>query len=38
LSSPEIGDLIAFLCTLTDGFDPANPAAYNVPPQCPGPI
>jgi cytochrome c peroxidase len=37
LSSPEIDDLVAFLCTLTDGFDPTNPAAYNVPAQCAGP-
>jgi cytochrome c peroxidase len=25
---------VAFLCTLTDGFDPNNPSAYNVPAQC----
>jgi len=24
----------AFLCTLTDGYDPQQPAAYNVPTQC----
>jgi hypothetical protein len=30
----EIDDLVAFLCTLTDGFDPNNPSAYNVPVQC----
>jgi cytochrome c peroxidase len=36
LTSDEIGDIVAFLCTLTDGFDPANPAAYNLPSQCPG--
>jgi hypothetical protein len=22
------------LCTLTDGYDPSNPSAYNVPAQC----
>jgi cytochrome c peroxidase len=30
----EIDDLVAFLCTLTDGFDSNNPSAYNVPVQC----
>jgi len=34
LTSAEIDDLVAFLCTLTDGFDPVNPSAYNVPAQC----
>jgi cytochrome c peroxidase len=34
LTSAEIDDLVAFLCTLTDGFDPDNPSAYNVPAQC----
>ena len=34
LTTAEIDDVVAFLCTLTDGFDPANPAAYNVPAQC----
>jgi cytochrome c peroxidase len=34
LSAAEIDDVVAFLCTLTDGFDPANAAAYNVPAQC----
>jgi cytochrome c peroxidase len=34
LASDEIDDIVAFLCTLTDGYDPANPAAYNLPPQC----
>jgi cytochrome c peroxidase len=34
LNAEEIDDIIAFLCTLTDGYDPANPAAYNLPPQC----
>ncbi len=34
LTATEIDDVVAFLCTLTDGFDPQNPAAYNVPAQC----
>jgi len=34
LSAAEIDDVVAFLCTLTDGFEPQNPAAYNVPAQC----
>lgn len=34
LTPAEIDDLVQFLCTLTDGFDPKNPAAYNVPAQC----
>jgi cytochrome c peroxidase len=34
LNAQEIDDLVAFLCTLTDGFDPNNPSAYNVPAQC----
>jgi cytochrome c peroxidase len=34
LTAEEIDELVAFLCTLTDGFDPQNPAAYNVPAQC----
>ncbi len=34
LDAREIDDLVAFLCTLTDGFDPKNPSAYNVPAQC----
>jgi cytochrome c peroxidase len=34
LNAEEIDDVVAFLCTLTDGYDPANPAAYNVPTQC----
>lgn len=35
LSSAEIVDLIAFLCTLTDGYDPAHPDDYGLPAQCP---
>lgn len=34
LTNSEIADVVRFLCTLTDGYDPANPAAYPVPPQC----
>ncbi len=37
LDSDEINDIVAFLCTLTDGYDPANPAAYNLPTQCQNP-
>lgn len=35
LNETEIDELIAFLCTLTDGFDPAQPNAYALPSQCP---
>jgi cytochrome c peroxidase len=34
LSTAEINDVIAFLCTLTDGYDPANPSAQVLPTQC----
>jgi cytochrome c peroxidase len=34
LTAGEIDDIVAFLCTLTDGFDPTNPSVYNVPAQC----
>ena len=34
LSPDEIDDVITFLCTLTDGFDPANPNAQVLPAQC----
>jgi cytochrome c peroxidase len=34
LNAQEVDDLVSFLCTLTDGFDPNNPSAYNVPAQC----
>jgi len=34
LTAEEIDDIVAFLCTLTDGFDPTKPSAYNVPAQC----
>ncbi|HVP67174.1 MAG TPA: hypothetical protein VMT17_07915, partial [Anaeromyxobacteraceae bacterium] len=34
LTAAEIADVIAFLCTLTDGYDPSNPDTYPNPPQC----
>jgi cytochrome c peroxidase len=34
LSPDEIDDLITFLCTLTDGYDPSNPNAQVLPAQC----
>lgn len=34
LTAPEIDAVVAFLCTLTDGYDPSHPFAYNVPAQC----
>jgi len=34
LSAAEINDVIAFLCTLTDGFDPQDPTAQALPAQC----
>jgi len=34
LDPVEIDDVVAFLCTLTDGYDPTNPAAYVLPAQC----
>jgi cytochrome c peroxidase len=34
LTAAEIDAVVAFLCTLTDGYDPGNPSAYNVPAQC----
>jgi cytochrome c peroxidase len=36
LSALEVQDLVAFLCTLSDGYDPQNPGAYNLPAQCRG--
>lgn len=35
LNSSEITQLLAFLCTLTDGYDPAAPASFAWPAQCP---
>ncbi len=34
LSTDEIDDVITFLCTLTDGYDPANPNGQALPAQC----
>jgi cytochrome c peroxidase len=34
LSADDINDVIAFLCTLTDGYDPENPTAQILPAQC----
>jgi len=34
LSPAEIKQVISFMCTLTDGFDPKHPAAYSNPAQC----
>gem|GEM_PF-348447 len=34
LTASEVQDVITFLCTLTDGFDPQNPDAYRLPAQC----
>lgn len=34
LDADEINDVVAFLCTLTDGYDPAHPAGYDWPTQC----
>lgn len=34
LGARDIDDVVAFLCTLTDGYDPSNPARYNAPAQC----
>jgi cytochrome c peroxidase len=34
LSEQDINDVVTFLCTLTDGYQPANPQAYTLPAQC----
>lgn len=34
LTADEINDLIAFLCALTDGYDPQTPSALVLPAQC----
>jgi cytochrome c peroxidase len=34
LTLDEINALVAFLCTLTDGYDPAHPGTYALQPQC----
>lgn len=35
LNAVELNQLLAFLCTLTDGYDPAAPASFVWPAQCP---
>lgn len=34
VAADEINDVIAFLCTLTDGYEPNNPSALVLPAQC----
>ena len=34
LTDSEINDVVVFICTLIDGFDPTKPAAYLRPGQC----
>jgi cytochrome c peroxidase len=34
LTGEQINLVVVFLCTLTDGYDPAHPAAYGQQPQC----
>ncbi len=34
LNPAELQDVITFLCTLTDGYDPANPTGYRPTPEC----
>jgi cytochrome c peroxidase len=34
MSADQVNAIIAFMCTLTDGYDPADPAAYTLTPQC----
>jgi cytochrome c peroxidase len=34
LTDAEIADVVRFLCTLTDGYDPAHPENYRIPAQC----
>lgn len=34
LDAEEINDVIAFLCALTDGYDPNNPVSMTLPAQC----
>lgn len=36
LNAEDIQNIVSFLCTLNDGFDPKNPAAYNTSGQCAG--
>ncbi|MBS0374495.1 MAG: diacylglycerol kinase [Proteobacteria bacterium] len=37
LDADDIDDVVAFLCTLTDGFDASTPAPQSLPPQCADP-
>jgi cytochrome c peroxidase len=34
LTPAQVNLVVSFLCTLTDGYDPAQPASYALPPQC----
>lgn len=34
LTAAEINDIVSFICTLTDGFEPRAPQTYRLPPQC----
>ena len=36
LNASDIQNIVSFLCTLNDGFDAKNPAAYNTSGQCAG--
>jgi cytochrome c peroxidase len=36
LDATDIRNLVSFLCTLTDGFDPKSPSGYNTYGQCKG--
>lgn len=36
LNATDIQNVVSFLCTLTDGYDPKNPSAYNTSGQCAG--
>lgn len=36
LDAGDMQNIVSFLCTLTDGFDPKNPSAYNATGQCAG--
>ncbi|WP_137940041.1 cytochrome c peroxidase [Chitinivorax sp. B] len=34
LTETEINDVVVFMCTLTDGYNPSEPAGYRYPAQC----
>lgn len=36
LNATDIQNIVSFLCTLTDGYSPKNPSAYNASGQCKG--